>query len=157
MSEQTKFRLSEIIGIENYFHQEINQRKSCSKKLSKYVTAFDYIDKILIVLSATSSGVCIILSASVVGAPVGITSPIFTLNFSLTTRTIKKLLSTTRNKKKEHDKILMLPKSKLDSIETLVSQASDDMEINHEELNAIIREKQKFERMKENVRNSEKQ
>ena len=51
----------------------------------------------------------------------------------------------------------MLPKSKLDSIETLVSQASDDMEINHEELNAIIREKQKFERMKENVRNSEKQ
>ena len=97
------------------------------------------------------------MSASVVGAPVGITSPIFTLNFSLTTRTIKKLLSTTRNKKKEHDKILMLPKSKLDSIETLVSQALADMEINHEEFNAIVREKQKFERMKENVRNSEKQ
>ena len=53
LSEQKKFRLSEIIGIENYFHQEINQRKSCSKKLSKYVTAFDYIDKILIVLSTT--------------------------------------------------------------------------------------------------------
>ena len=46
MSEQTKFRLSEIIGIENEFHQEINQRKSCSKKLNKYVTTFDYIDKI---------------------------------------------------------------------------------------------------------------
>ena len=59
LSEQTKFRLSEIIGIENYFYQEINQRKSCSKKLNKYVTAFDYIDKILIVLSATSSGVSI--------------------------------------------------------------------------------------------------
>ena len=56
LSEQTKFRLSEIIGIENYFYQEINQRKSCSKKLDKYVTAFDYIDNILIVLSATSSG-----------------------------------------------------------------------------------------------------
>ena len=38
LSEQTKFRLSEIIGIENYFHQEINQRKSCIKKLVKYVT-----------------------------------------------------------------------------------------------------------------------
>ena len=49
LSEQTKFRLSEIIGIENYFYQEINQRKSCSRKLNKYVTAFDYIDKILIV------------------------------------------------------------------------------------------------------------
>ena len=46
LSQQTKFRLSQIIGIEDYFHQEINQRKSYSKKISKYVTAFDYIDKI---------------------------------------------------------------------------------------------------------------
>ena len=60
LSEQTKFRLSEIIGIENYFYQEISQRKSCSKKLNKYVTAFDYIDNIVIVLSAASSGVPII-------------------------------------------------------------------------------------------------
>ena len=57
LSEQTKFRLTEIIEIENYFYQEINQRKSSSKKLSKYVTAFDYIDKILIVLSASTGGV----------------------------------------------------------------------------------------------------
>ena len=57
LSEQTKFRLSEIIGIENYFHQEINQRKLCSKKLSKYIAAFDYIDTILSVLSATTGGV----------------------------------------------------------------------------------------------------
>ena len=54
LSEQTKFRLGEIIGIENYFHHEINQRKSYSKELSKYVTSFHYIDKVLIVLSATS-------------------------------------------------------------------------------------------------------
>ena len=65
LSEQTKFRLSEIIEIENNFILEINQRKLCSKKLSKYVIAFNYIDKILIVLSATSSGVCIISSSSV--------------------------------------------------------------------------------------------
>ena len=58
-SDQTKFRLNEVSKIENYFIEEINQRKSCSKKLSKYVAAFDYIDKILIVLSATSGGVCI--------------------------------------------------------------------------------------------------
>ena len=60
LSEQTKFRLSEIIRIENYFHQEINQRKTYSKILNKYVTAFDYIDKFLIVLSAASGGVSII-------------------------------------------------------------------------------------------------
>ena len=82
LSEQTKFRLSKIIGIEDYFHQEINQRKSCSKKLSKYVAAFDYIDRILIVLSVASSGVCTISSASVIGAPVGMASASFTLIFS---------------------------------------------------------------------------
>ena len=158
LSEQTKFRLSELIGIENYFHQEINQRKPCSKRLSKYITAFDYIDKILIVLSATSSGVCIISSASVAGAPVGIATASLTLIFFVTTGIIKKLLSITRNKKKRHDKILMFVKSKLDSIETLISRALIDMEISYKESNAIIREKQKFERIKENLRNaSEKQ
>ena len=120
LTKQTKFRLSEIIGIENYFHQEINQRKSCSKKLSKYVTAFDHIDKILIIFSATSNEVCIISSASVVGAPVGIASASFTLIFSLTTGIVKKLLNITRNKKKKHDKILMLAKSKLNSIKALI-------------------------------------
>ena len=79
LSELTKFRLSEIIGIENCFGQEINQRKLYSKKLNKYVTALDYIDKVLIILSATSSGI------SIIGAPVGITSASFTLIFSLTT------------------------------------------------------------------------
>ena len=118
LSEQTKFRLSGIIGIENYFYQEINQRKSCSKKLNKYVTAFDYIDKILIVLSATTSGVSITSFTSIVGAPVGIASASFPLIFSLTTGIVKKLLNITRNKKKKHDKILMLAKSKLNSIET---------------------------------------
>ena len=101
LSEQTKFRLSEIIGIENYFHQEINQRKSCSKKLNKYVTTFDYIDKILIVLSATTGGVSIISFTSIIGAPVGIASASFTLIFSLTTGIVKKLLSITRKKKEK--------------------------------------------------------
>ena len=95
----------------------------------------------------------IISFTSIVGAPVGIASASFTLIFSLTTGIIKKLLSITRNKKKKHDKILMLAKGKLDSIETLVFQALIDMEISHEEFNAIIREKQKYERMKESVRN----
>ena len=103
MSEQTKFRLSEIIGIENYFHQEINQRKSYSKKLSKYVTAFDYIDKILIVLSATSGGVWIISSVSVVGAPVGIAGASFTLIFFSNNRNNKKSVNITRYKNKKYD------------------------------------------------------
>ena len=131
LSEQTKFQLSEIIGIKNYFYQEINQRKSCSKKLNKYVTAFDYIEKILIVLSATSSGVSVISFTSIVGAPVGIASTSLTLIFSLTTGIVKKFLNITRNKKKKHDNILLVAKSKLNSIETFISQALIDMDISH--------------------------
>ena len=152
LSEQTKFRLSEIIGIENYFHQEINQKKSYSKKLSKYVTAFDYIDKVLIVLSATSGVVSIISFTSIAGAPVGIASASLTLFFSLTTGIVKKLLNITRNKKKKHDKILMLAKSKLNSIETLISQALIDMEISHEEFIVILKERDKYEKMEDNLR-----
>ena len=98
LSDQTKFRLNEISKIENYFNSEINQRKNASKKLSKYVSAFDYIDKIFIVLSAATGEVCIT-------SPVGIASAVFTIVFSLATRKIKKLLKATGNKKK-HDKTL---------------------------------------------------
>ena len=91
-----------------YYYQEINQRKSCSKKLDKYVAVFDYIDRALIVLSATSVGVSIISFSSIGGAPVGIASASFTLIFSLATGIVKKLLNITRNKQKKHDKIFML-------------------------------------------------
>ena len=138
--------------IESYFNSEINHRMLCSKKLSKYVAAFDYIDKILIVLSATSSGVSIISFTSIIGAPVGIASASLTLFFSLTTGIVKKLLNITRNKKKKHDKILMLAKSKLNSIENLVSQALTHVEKSHEEFDTIMKEKKKYEKMKENVK-----
>ena len=74
LSDQTKFRLYEIKKIENYFINEINERKSYNKKLIKYVTIFDSIDKILIILSATSSGVSIISFTSIIGVPAGIAS-----------------------------------------------------------------------------------
>ena len=106
LTEQTKIRQYKITEIENYFHQKINQRKLCSKKLSKYVTAFDYIDKILVVLGASSGRVYITLFTSVVGASIGIASASFT-SFLFLTGIIKKLLSITINKKKKHDKILI--------------------------------------------------
>ena len=99
LSEQTKFRLDEISKIENYFIEEINQRKSCSKKLSKYIAAFDYIDKIFIVLNATTGGVSTCSFTSIVGAPVGIASAGFTLIFSLIRGITKQLLNITRKKK----------------------------------------------------------
>ena len=85
---------------------------------------------------------------SVAGAPIGIASASFTLIFPLTTGIVKKLLSITRIKKKKHDKIFMLAKNKLNSIQTLVSQALTDMEISHEEFVVIFKEKYEYEKMK---------
>ena len=99
MTEQIKYRLHEISKIKNYFHEEINERKSCSKKIRKLVAAFDYIDMILIALSATSCGVSIILFISIVGAPVGIASASLTLFFSLTTGTTKKIIEYNKKQK----------------------------------------------------------
>ena len=122
------------------------------QKIKQVCCVFDYIDQTLIVLSAASGGVSIISFTSIVGAPVGIASASFTVIFSLTTRIVKKLLNITRNKKKKHDKVLMLAKSKLNSIETLISQALIDMEISHEEFITILKEKDKYEKMKDNLR-----
>ena len=141
LTNKTKFRLDKISKIKNYFIEEINQRKSCSKKLSKYIAVFDYIDQALIALSATSSEVSIISFTSIVGEPVGIASASFTLFFSLTIGIVKKLLNITRNKKKKRDKILMLAKSKLNSMQTLISQALIDMNISHKGFVTILKEK----------------
>ena len=59
ITDQTKLTLNEVSKIENYFNQEIKERTLNSKKVSKYAAAFDYIDNILIVLSATSGRVSI--------------------------------------------------------------------------------------------------
>ena len=112
---------------------------------------FDYIYKILIILSAATSGISIISFTSVIGTSVGIVSASFTLIFSLSTGIIKKLLNMTRNKKKKHDKILMLAESKFNSIETLISQALNDLDISHEEFKMILNEKDKYERIKYNL------
>ena len=73
----------------------------------------------------------------------------FYTKFSLTTGIVKKLLNIRRNKKKKHDKVLILAKSKLNSIETLILPALIDMEISHEEFIVIFKEKDKYEKMKE--------
>ena len=81
LSDQTKLRLYEIKNIENYFINEINERKSYSRKLSGYATIFDYRDKILIILSATTGGISVISFTTGIGVPVGKASASFTLIF----------------------------------------------------------------------------
>ena len=81
LSDRTKFILNEMNKIKYIFTEMIKERKIMTKKLSKYIAAFDYFDKTLIILSATSAGISIISSTSVIGVPVGIASQVFVLYF----------------------------------------------------------------------------
>ena len=153
LNDQTKFRLNEIKKKKGYFKFEIKEREAVIKKLSKYNAALDYIDKTLIALSATSGGIIIISFTNVIGIPAGVISTSLTLVFSLTIGIIKKLLKETRKKKKKHSKIIMLAKSKLKSIESLMPQALIDLDISHEEFKTIASEEEKYDQMKESIRN----
>ena len=130
--------------INNYFVAEIKERELMSKRLSKYIASFDCFDKSLIVLSLTSGSISIASFATVIGASVGMVSASFSLAFSISTGIIKKLLKTTRNKKKKHNKIVILARSKLNSIESIISEALMNNEISHEDFIMIINEEKKY-------------
>ena len=123
-----------------------------NKNLSKYITSFEYFDKSLIVLSVATGSISIASFATVIGAPVGMMSASCSLAFSITTGFVKKFLKTTRNKKKKHNKIVMLARSKLNSIESKISKALMDNEISHEDFETIINEEKKYRGLKESIR-----
>ena len=139
LNDQQQFRLNKI-NETKYFVAEIKERELMSKRLSKYITSFGYFDRSLIVLSVTIGTVSIASFASVIGAPVGIVSAGFSIAFSISTGIIKKLLKTTWNKKKKHNKTVTLARSKLNSIESKISEALKNNEISHEDFMTIINE-----------------
>ena len=152
LNDQQQFRLNKINEIKDYFIAEIKEKELMSKKLSKYIASFDYSDKSLIVLSVATGSIAIASFATVIGAPVGIMSATCSLAFSITTGFVKKFLKTTRNKKKKHNKIVMLARSKLNSIESKISEALINNEISHEENMIILNEETKYRELKESVR-----
>ena len=121
-------------------------------KLNKYMTSFDYIDKIFIALSTSFGTLNIASYATVVGIVVGITDASLTLVFTISTGVVKSLLQVTKKKKKRHNKIMALAKNKLNMIDTLLSSALNDSKISHEEFANIISEKNVYENMKDNIR-----
>ena len=151
LNDLTKFRLDEINKIKDYLNVEIKERKDIVKKISKYIVAFDYADKLFITLSASLGTLSIVSHATVVGIPVGIAGTSLTVIFTVTTGVVKKLLNITRKKKKKHNKIITLARNKLNIIETLISQALIDFDISHEEFSKIIYEKNNYEQMKDNI------
>ena len=152
ISNDQQFRLNKINEIKDYFIAEIKERELMSKRLSKYIASFDYFDKSLIVLSVATSSISIASFATVIGAPVGIISASCSLAFSITTGFVKELLKTTRKKKKKPNKIVMLARSKLNSIESKISEIFINNEISHEDFMTIMYEEKKYRELKENIR-----
>ena len=129
-----------------------------SKRLSKYSASFDYFDKPLVVLSVATGSIFIASFATVIGAPVGIMSASCGLAFSIITGFVKKILKTTRNKKKKHNKTVMVARSKLNSIESKIYEALINNEISHEDFMTIMNDENKYRELKESIRmkNSQK-
>ena len=122
------------------------------KKISKYIVAFDYADKVFITLFASFGTLSIASYATVVGMPAGIAGASLTFIFTVTTGVVKTLLNITRKKKKKHNKIIALARRKLNIIANLISQVLTDFEINHQEFSKIIYEKNNYEQIIDNIR-----
>ena len=116
-----------------------------SKRFSKYIASFDYFDKYLIILPPKSGSISIASFSTVIVAPVGIASASFNLAYSMITGIVKKLLRITQYKKKNHNKIVMLATSKLNSIGSKISEALINNEISHEDFITIINEEETIE------------
>ena len=95
-------------------------------------------------LSILSGSISVASFASVIGAPAGIIGASCGLTFSIITGFVKTFLKTIRNKKKKHNKIVMLARSKLNSIESKISKALMDNEISHEHFETIINQEKKI-------------
>ena len=152
LKDLTKYQLDEINNIKEYFNAEIKERKDIVKKISKYIVASDYADKVFITLSASFGTLSIASYATVFGIPAGIARASLTLIFTVTTGLVKTLLNITRKKKKKNNKIIVLARNKLNIIENSISQALIEFEITHEEFSKIIYEKNNYEQIIDNIR-----
>ena len=90
--------------------------------------------------------------SSVIGVPAGIIGASCSFTFSITSGFVKRFLKTIRNKKKKDNKIVMLARSKLNSIENKISEELMDNGISHEDFETIINEEKKYRELKESIR-----
>ena len=157
ISNDQQFRLNKINQIKDYFIAEIRKWKLMSKNFSKYIASFEYLDKSWIVLSVATGSISIASFATAIGAPAGMIRARCGLTFSVTSGFVKKFLKTTRNKKKKHNKIFMLARSKLNSMESKISEALINNEISQEDFMTIANEEKKYRELKESIRMTKSQ
>ena len=143
-----EFRLKNISETRNYFLEEIKQNKLMSRKHKNVCATLNYIEHFLILASTITGCTSISAFASLIGIPIRVTSSAIRLKTCAITAESKKYKPITIKKKKIHDKIALLAKSKVNSIEVLISKALIDSLISHDEfvlINNVLREYNKVE------------
>ena len=121
-----EFRLKNLNETKNYLIEEINRNQLISKKHKKVCATLNYIEHFLILGSTVTGSVSFSVFASMVGIPIGITNSAIGLKICVIIAAIKKYKSIIKKKKKKPNKIVLLAKSKLNSIEFLISKALID-------------------------------
>ena len=121
-----EFRLKNRDETGNYFIEKLNQHNLSSKKQAKVFTAWNYIDHLLILVSLITGYISISSFAILVDIAVGIASTSVGLKFFVIAAEIRKYKSINKEEGKKHDKVLLLVKTKLNSIEVLISRALID-------------------------------
>ena len=153
VSNDQQFRLNKINEIKDHFITDNKERELMKKRHSKYIASFDYFDKSLIVLLVATGIIFMASFTTVIGAPVGIMSASCSLKFSVTTGFLKKILKTIRNKNKKHNKVVMLFRSKLNSMESKISDALINNAISHEDfMTWRLNEEKKYRELKKSIR-----
>ena len=128
-----EFRLKNIDETRNYFLEEVKKNEVMSKKHQDVCTTLNYIEQFLVLASTITGCISISASAYLIGIPIGMTSSAVGFKICALTAGIKKCKSIIKKKKKKHDKIKVLAKSKLNSLEVLISKALIDSVISHDE------------------------
>ena len=103
-------------------------------------------------MSVATGTISVTSLETAIGVPVGIMSESCSLAFSVTTGFVKTFLKTIRNKKKKYNKIVMLARSKLNRIESKISEALINNETSHEDFMTILNEDKKYRELKESIR-----
>ena len=147
-----EFRLKNINEARNYLTEEINRNELINKKHKKIFTTLNHIESFLILGFIINGCVSVSGFTYSVGIPIGITSSVIGLKICAITATITKFKSIIKKKKKKHDKVVLFAKSKLNSIELLITKALIDSVISHEEFvltNNVLKE---YNKMKEEIK-----
>ena len=139
----------------NYISEELKHNGLMSEKYKKTCNYLHYIEHLLILVSTITGCVSIFACASLVAIPIGITSSGVGLKICAINTRIKKCKSIVKKKKKKHDKIVLIGKNELNTIEVLISKALIDSYISHDKFVAVSNVLREYNEMEEKIKNPE--